>query len=210
MVLILDLDDTIYETATIGHEIIRNGLQDLSFDSNLIDSLMKDFGVLSTVNIFKKHKITSHQIEDFYQSLVHQKANLTIQPFEDYAYLKGLPFEKYLVTTGYTEWQLAKIEHLGIAMDFKEVMIHVPGHRHNKKHFFKKIQQTTGLSFDQHYVIGDNPSNELKHGHDLGMKTIQRTNSKQPIFPNADFHIESFKELQGILQQQQAKARNFG
>jgi putative hydrolase of the HAD superfamily len=199
MILILDLDDTIYETATIRSEIIKNGFAGLQISGETIQSMMKDFGRLSTFEIFKKHNLSLVQLEDFYQSLVHQKSQLTIKPFEDYGYLKAIDLKKYLVTTGYSAWQQAKIDQLSVAKDFIDVMIHIPGHRHTKKHFFKLIQEQTGLPFHAHYVIGDNPHNELRHGYQLGMKTIQRLSPKQPRFRHADYVISDFSELAHIL-----------
>ncbi len=109
--------------------------------------------------------------------------------------------EKYLVTAGFSRLQKAKIEALKIESDFKEVFIDDPfdPNRQFKQQFFEQILHSTQMPPEKTWVIGDNPSMELKAGKSLNLNTIQRLNPHNQRSEYADHTIFSFEDLLLIL-----------
>jgi putative hydrolase of the HAD superfamily len=195
MILILDLDDTIYNTTTIDAAVIKGGLSTVLPNEN-VEEVYQDFKALSTAQMLDKYKLNQEAVLLFYTTLVSLKDQLTITPFEDYSHIEAMPYTKYLVTTGYAEWQITKINHLGITSHFDTIMIDdILTRGKNKKDYFMDIMKLTGEPPSRHVVIGDNPHNELKYGHELGMKVIQRNSGRKSRYLAAHQWVDSFEEI---------------
>jgi FMN phosphatase YigB (HAD superfamily) len=52
---------------------------------------------------------------------------------------------------------------------------------------------------EEFWIIGDNPDSEILAGSKLGMKTIQRKTRECEVSMQADYVIESFVELERII-----------
>ena len=88
---------------------------------------------------------------------------LKIFPFPDYDYLKNISIAKYLVTTGISSLQKAKIKALKIEKDFIEIVINDPiKSDKSKKELFKELIKKYNLIPEKTYVIGDNSDSEIK------------------------------------------------
>jgi putative hydrolase of the HAD superfamily len=144
MILILDLDDTIFPAKTLDYSIFDNA-------KNIIESFTHDaFGPTKSAMIIEEVKLIPFDIVaqkyNFPKAIIHafQKEidsidyQLDIRVFEDYHYLKNLEVEKYLVTAGFSRLQKAKINALEIESDFKDIFIDDPfdPNRKFKQHFF--------------------------------------------------------------------------
>ena len=143
--------------------------------------------------------ITEQVRSRFYLSIQSIAYNLDIKVYEDYRVLRKLTCLKYLVTTGITNLQKAKIDALQIAPDFQEIFIDDPfdKNRKFKKGIFEQI--ITGIDPKQVWIIGDNPNSELKTGKELGLNTVQRLHENIEKSVYADYVIQTFDELKNII-----------
>ncbi|MFK7771204.1 MAG: HAD family hydrolase [Saprospiraceae bacterium] len=205
--LILDLDDTIFETKSMSDssfsviiKMIRNLLSDkieMETISDLIEDLWRrPFDIV--MNRFEIDRSIQNQIALQINSL---DFDLNISTFEDYNYLKKVNIEQVLVTTGFTKLQLTKIKALGIENDFTEIFVDDPSEKNRiyKKGIFQKIIQKSNKSPNQIWVIGDNSESEIKAGNELGLRTILRLKEGEEKSTNAEYSIHSFAELQKII-----------
>lgn len=205
MILILDLDGTIFETKSMDMSIFdpaRKIIEEFSIRtlggeiSNEIIEELKSYPFDIVAN---KYQFPNQLRQQFYKVIQGIDYDLAIKPYADYSALKQLNLEMYLVTTGISKLQKAKIEALKIASDFNDVFIDDPfePRRKHKLGLFQEISESKDPS--QFWVIGDNPDSELKAGKDLGMNTVQRINQNQDRSKLSDYSIISFNELEEIL-----------
>lgn len=207
MILILDLDDTIFPAQTLDYSIFENA-------KNIIERFtLETYGYVESAKIIeevklipfdivaRKHNFPEEIIDQFQKEIDSIDYQLDIRVFEDYHHLKNLNVEKYLVTAGFSRLQQAKINALNIASDFKEIFIDDPfdPNRKFKQQFFEHIQKSTHLPPDKIWVIGDNPVMELKAGKALDLNTVQRMNEFSEPSEYADHYIHSFEDLHAIL-----------
>ncbi|MEM1321488.1 MAG: HAD family hydrolase [Bacteroidota bacterium] len=208
MLLLLDLDDTIFATQSIRSEVVQPAIALLETELRLqqeesrVQAAITELWQRPFDAVAKKYHIPEVTQARFHQKLQSLDYELKISPFPDYQWLRQLPIDKMLVTTGITKLQRAKISALGIEADFKAVFIDDPfaPQRIYKQGIFEHILHTHSLPPEQCWVIGDNPESELRAGKDLGMNTVQRLPLGQSAAtPWADFALHSFTELQTIL-----------
>lgn len=205
--LILDLDDTLFETSSINPQLFHLPLSLIqnyyaaNASRELADKVITELWSNPLDKVFATYGTPKAIIAEFYQKIGEiDFRQLSIQPFVDYEALRSLPQRKRLVTTGLKELQQAKIEALGIATDFEAVYIDDPRlqPRTSKIDIFKAILLETQLEPSAIWVIGDNPESEIKAGKTLGMKTVQRVSKSKGNAGLADYVIHSFEELEGI------------
>lgn len=125
-----------------------------------------------------------------------------IRTFGDEEHIKDLPVKKILVTTGYKKFQETKIEKLGIAYLFDEIIIDALDYREKrkgKKKIFEEILNKNGWMAGEVLVVGDNPISELGAAKSLGMPTVQTLRPTVERWEGADYHIHSLCELGGIV-----------
>lgn len=204
--LILDLDDTIFETKSIPAKTFEPALviiKDYYLQKENINlkQLIEDLWINPIDVVFEKYQTPQSIQNAFFKKLQTLEYNLDIKTFEDYHLLKNLGRKKVLVTTGYQKLQWAKINGLGIETDFEKIYIDDPldSNRKYKLGIFREVQELYKIPANDFWVIGDNPDNELAAGKKLGMKTIQRLKKGKEKSSEADFAIKSFDELLEIL-----------
>ena len=206
--LIVDLDDTIFQTSSIGMDVFSVAISSLRTSDELIvmgvalDSMIEELWSTPSDYVFRKYEVPHHIVSRFYIDVASiDYKTLDIQPYDDYAILKSLSIDQVLVTTGLRELQWAKINALGIAKDFIQIKIDDPRDdpRIRKIGIFRQILMEARLQPSDIWVIGDNPESELKAAKALGMKTIQRRSQTKASSCYADFEIPSFAELKQLL-----------
>lgn len=205
--LIFDLDDTLFETKSIGKKAVKPIFD--QFEPLLIDK----FGTALTAQIIpelwkypfdfvsQKYNFDNHQNAEFARLVNTHEYELNIQTFDDFSVIENLPQEKILVTTGFSKLQHAKIHSLGIKEQFPEIYIDdiLSPKRIFKKGIFQKILLERKLDPKLVYIIGDNPNSELKAGFELGLQTVQVSKFGQERSIFAKYCISDFGELLGIL-----------
>jgi len=207
-VLILDLDDTIFETKSMNSKIFDSAISLIKNYYERSDSAVKSEEIIADLwsypidVVFVKYNTRKPLINEFYkriEAIDFQK--LDIKTFEDYKELRTLTENKMLVTTGFKKLQWAKIKALSIENDFDQIYIDDPRStpRNHKIDIFRQILIETKKKPKEIWVIGDNPESEIKAGKELGMKTIQRKSKSKNLSEFADYKIESFYELRSII-----------
>lgn len=206
--LILDLDDTIFETKSMNSKIFDSAISLIKNYYERSDSAVKSEEIIADLwsypidVVFVKYNTRKPLINEFYkriEAIDFQK--LDIKTFEDYKELRTLTENKMLVTTGFKKLQWAKIKALSIENDFDQIYIDDPRStpRNHKIDIFRQILIETKKKPKEIWVIGDNPESEIKAGKELGMKTIQRKSKSKNLSEFADYKIESFYELRSII-----------
>ncbi len=201
--LILDLDDTIFETKSMSSDIFDEPISVLrSYYSqqpdNNTDYIINELWTNPIDYVLAKYDTPSSIVEDFYNKIVEiDYRGLDIQPHSDYQTIREIDLPKILVTTGLKELQWAKIKALGIEEDFLSIHIDDPREnpRRSKSVIFSQIIIESDLQPKDVIVIGDNPDSELRAGNDLGMTTVQRQSESKSRGKEVDYYIEDFGEL---------------
>ena len=204
--LILDLDYTIFQTDKIEKRIFEPFFQNLVNDldclfnveeiNNIVTDLWKD----SWDVVIENYKIPKELFIKSVKVLESLNLNLEISTYKDYKHLEKYSIDKFLVTTGLTSLQNAKIKALNIESDFKEIVINDRLiESETKLEIFKKLIKIHNLNPKNTYVIGDNPNSEIAAGKKLNLKTIQIVRENIEKGNNADYYIKSFEELKDII-----------
>lgn len=123
--------------------------------------------------------------------------------YGDLAILRELPFELYLVTSGFRRLQQSKIRALEIEHVFRGIEIDAIDEvdRKGKQGTFESILDARTLRPEEVVVVGDNPDSEIEAGNRLGMTTVQILRPGVPRADNATYHIQTFDELKTLLQE---------
>ncbi len=205
--LIFDLDDTLFETKSIGKKAVKPIFD--QFGPLLIQKFGKELTAQIVPELWKypfdfvaqKHKFDAHQSAEFARLVNAHEYELNIQTFDDFSIIENLPQEKILVTTGFSKLQHAKIDSLGIKEQFSEIYIDdiLDPKRIFKKGIFQQIFLERKLDPTLIYIIGDNPNSELKAGFELDLHTIQVSKFGQERSAFANYCISDFSDLLSIL-----------
>ncbi|MBF2053175.1 MAG: HAD family hydrolase [Candidatus Sericytochromatia bacterium] len=218
MVLVFDLDDTLYDELTYvesgfdavakmlaeafeisAHHLKERMMQILKQQGRgaVFDLLLQEIGAYTKNNV---HKALS--CYRTHQPSIAMSADVRLMLLE-----LSRSFPLYLVTDGNKEVQYNKIKALKIAPLFKKVYI---THRYGLKHAkpslycFEKIRQKEKCSFADMTYIGDNPHKDFVNLKKQGAKTIRvMTGSYRQIELTPDFEadqrIDSVLELKHLI-----------
>lgn len=206
--LILDLDNTIFETKSMDSKIFDSAfaLIEKYYTDNKLgiksEEIITDLWSIPVDVVFAKYNTPTDLVSAFYKQIEEiDYEELDIKTYDDYIEIQKLKDIKILVTTGFKELQLAKIKALGIESDFDEIHIDDPrlNPRNHKIDIFRQILMNTKKKPEEIWVIGDNPESEIQSGKKLGMKTIQRKSINMKSSEFADYEIDTFNELKEIL-----------
>jgi HAD superfamily hydrolase (TIGR01549 family) len=122
--------------------------------------------------------------------------------YGDLAVLRELPFDLYLVTSGFRGLQESKVRALQIVDLFRGIEIDAidEADRKGKQGIFESILKARKLKPEEVIVVGDNPDSEIEAGNRLGMKTVQILRPGVPHAENATYQIRTFDELKTLLE----------
>jgi putative hydrolase of the HAD superfamily len=202
---IFDLDNTIYPVASIADELFAPLFQLIKNS----DPHEKDFEAIKFNIMRKPFQVVATQY-DFSQALIKQATELLKQltyakkmfPYDDYACIKEIPADRFLVTTGFTNMQQSKVRQLGIERDFKEIHIIDPTiTQHTKKDVFAGIRDKYNYSAQQMVIIGDDPDSEIRAGNELTMDTVLYDKNNLHPHSAATYTITDFKKLFSLFAQ---------
>jgi putative hydrolase of the HAD superfamily len=204
--IILDLDDTIFRTKSMDSKIFVPFFDDLltrlkpTHDQLTISRILSDLWILPIHVIAERYNIPKETIVESAILLNNLRFELNISTYSDYDKVRSYSLPKFLVTTGITNLQKAKISALKIENDFiKTVINDTLVESKTKKEIFEELIQEFDLTPERTYVIGDNPDSEIADGNTLGMVTIQIVRENITKGNNAVHYIESFDELDKII-----------
>lgn len=203
--IIYDLDNTLFPTNTIKpvlypfFDALKQANHTLS-DKILqrsFDALWKNpFHIVAREYAFSKEMIAAGEAV-----LAGLSLDFKIKPYPDVYVIDKLPVDNFLVTSGFTKIQNAKIDNLDLRAIFKEIFIDDPSvnEKPGKRPIFKDIMLVNDLQPDQVLVVGDNPVSEIRAGNGLGIITIQILRNGVEKSKEANYYINSLQELKAFL-----------
>lgn len=203
--IIFDLDMCILDTHTLTGSFFQPVL-DVLYNSELLLELKEKINYQlwgtsldDTIEMFSVPEDIAERMREAYRLIEVPDG---IKTFGDEEYIRGLSVRKILVTTGYRKFQETKIEKLGIADLFDEIIIDALDYRDKrkgKKKIFEELLKNNRWVGDEVLVVGDNPISELGAAKSLGITTVQTLRPTIEKWEGADYHIHSFCELTGII-----------
>lgn len=204
-VVIFDLDMCILNTHTLNGPFFQPVL-DVLYNSSLSIELKKkinnELWTTSLEDAIEIFSIPDDIAEDLREAYRHIEVPDGIKTFGDEEFIRHLSVKKILVTTGYRRFQETKIEKLGITDLFDEIIIDAldrKDKRKGKKRIFEEIMVVNGFGAGEILVVGDNPKSELGIAKLLGIQTVQTVRPTIERWNQADYHIESLRELVSII-----------
>jgi len=185
MILIFDLDDTLYpeiEYVRSGFLAVANELNYLfkwpvteSFNFMLKTLDEKGRGKVFNELLHYHGKFSKKNVKHCINKYRHHKPNIFLS--EDVkSVIKYFPGNKYVVTDGHKITQGNKVEALGISSFFKHVYItHRYGINNSKPsvHCFDLIKKREKCEWSELCYIGDNPNKDFVNLKPLGVNTIR-------------------------------------
>lgn len=211
--LILDLDDTIFQTRSMDKKLFEPFFTHLTaslrgdFSDQVIEAIINDLWQNTWDVVIRKYGIPRPIILKSIQVLNDLELDLNISPYPDYAFIKDLQCPKFLVTTSLTTLQVKKIKALDIEQDFLKIVINDPFKESKTKlDIFRELMHEFKLVPGKTYVIGDNPDSEILAGNALNMVTVQILRNNTIKGDHANYFIKSFNELADILKHETGRA----
>ncbi|MBI2064543.1 MAG: HAD family hydrolase [Candidatus Yanofskybacteria bacterium] len=203
--MIFDLDMCILDTHTLAGSFFQPVL-DALYSSELPQDVKEKIqyqlwttSLDDTMEMFSVSEDIAERMREAYRGIEVPDG---IKTFGDEEFIRGLPVSKILVTTGYIKFQQTKIEKIGVADLFDEIIIDSLDYkekRRGKKRIFEELLVKNGWNKDEVLVVGDNPRSELGAAKSLGIRTVQTLRPTIEKWEGADYHICSFNELAGIV-----------
>ena len=215
MILVFDLDDTLYPEITI----VKSGLKEVSLFLNSKFGIEKESAysqmykylrmhgrgnvfnnILKTHNIYTKknlNKCISVYRKHNPQINLYNDAKKCIKRFKNY--------KKYIVTDGNTLVQRNKIKSLDLHESFEKI---IPTYQYGisfskpSVNCFKMILRYENAKPENMIYIGDNPYKDFVNLKKIGVKTIRilRGSFKDTFLDDAYEAHYSFKNLNGVTQ----------
>ncbi|WP_373057662.1 HAD family hydrolase [Zunongwangia sp. H14] len=206
--LIFDLDNTIFPSASIPKEKVRELLNIFAetaacyYSEETTSKILEELKRNSFASVFEKFNVTTEVKEAFASNFRKSTFQLKLESFDDFQLVNKLPHEKVLVSEGFKELQEAKIRALKLETIFSEMHISntLYASRPSKRDILKEVLHNKKIKPQDMYVIGDKAEAELKAGYQLGMTTIQVAKLNQPRSKFANFYIEDFSALETLLE----------
>ncbi|MFV5693751.1 HAD family hydrolase [Flavobacterium sp. LT1R49] len=202
--IILDLDNTIFSTPSIGDKLFADLYYlleiNLSEFEGDLENLKKDINRKPFSVVAKQYKMTQSLYKDALQLLSELTYNETIEPFPDYNEVTKIQCDKFLVTSGFPKLQNSKVKQLGIEKNFKGIyIVDTVMTNDTKKNVFKKILHYYNYDTSEVVVIGDDPESEIAAAEELGIDAIlyDKLNLYANYFKNPK--ISDFNQLQNYL-----------
>lgn len=186
MILIFDLDDTLYDERTYVESGLRAvadfGQVRFGWEATESFRFMREVleregrGKIFDLWLADSKSATNGLVAECVRVYRHHFPKLTLAPEakELLTDLSGYPL--YIVTDGHKIVQQRKVEALGIAPLFRRVLItHRFGVRHAKPstHCFEVIRRTERCDWSEMIYIGDNPAKDFVGLTALGVHTVR-------------------------------------
>ena len=127
--IILDLDNTIFQTKSMNKETFQPFFNHFSinlepyFNEQVIQNIIDDLWYKTWDEVLDKFGIPKAVLVDSIKVLDSMELNLNISTYPDYIFIKRMQCPKFLVTTSLTSLQESKIKALKIENDFTKIVI---------------------------------------------------------------------------------------
>ena len=215
-IIILDLDDTIYDYI----KFVKEGLKNVANFVHKKTKISKNKIYNDLIEIYYNKSTTKlfNYLEKKYQTkinvyrciLIYRYSTRNIKPYSDaFFFLKKYKKEIYLVTDGNKLVQKSKIKFLKIGKFFKRIYkTNQYGLKYNKPslYCFDLIRKKEKCSYKNLIYIGDNPNKDFLNLNKVKSTTIR---IKRGIFKNkkvkklhdAKFVCDNFYKIDKVISQ---------
>jgi len=203
--VILDLDMCILDTHTLAGSFFKpvlDALYNSELSPGLKEKIQYQLWITSLDDTMEMFSVPENIAERMREAYRRIEVPDGIKTFGDEEFIRDLPVIKILVTTGYIKFQETKIEKLGIANLFDEIIIDALDYRDQRKgkrKIFEELLIKNNWRENEVLVVGDNPMSELRAAKSLGIRTVQTLRPTIEKWAEADYHIYSFEELAALL-----------
>lgn len=213
MILVFDLDDTLYDEMTYVEsgfravaawgEINYGFAREASYRT--LCRLLTQHGRGRVFNLWLDRKGCVRTAVREYR---HHAPKISLWPAADRALASTAAFPAFLVTDGHKVVQANKVAALGIADRFAAVYLtHRYGRRHAKPspYCFDLIRRRSACRWQDMVHIADNPAKDFVGLNGLGVRTVrvltgQHRQVSVPPACDAEFHISSLNMLPALLE----------
>ena len=200
--IIYDLANTIYPVPSIGEKLFAPVFELIAEE----EAHRADLAAIKKAMMVTPFRLVAQRF-NFTDALTAKAIALqeetvfedVIATFDDYAEIKTINADRFLVTTGFFKMQNSKIKQMGIEGDFKEIHIVDPT-KSSKKEVFADIMKRFGYSTDDVLVVGDDPESEIRAAKELGIDTVLYSKEKLHDPSVATYSISHFAELKNITE----------
>jgi putative hydrolase of the HAD superfamily len=207
--VIYDLDQTILPTRSIPADTFQPVFEAIkaankgTVQETVLEEAFEELWRKSMEVVAQEYNFSQAMFDAGKNALIHTDYQLVLKPFDDFEVIKEIPSKRFLVTTGLSKLQQAKIDALFQPGDFEAVFIDDPyqENRLGKMTIFSQIAAQHQLTADQVWIVGDNPDAEIAAGNALGMKTVQILRPGIAKGDTALHVIHSFHELKSLIAQ---------
>jgi len=201
--IMFDLDNTLFSVYAIGETLFAPLFELIEQDGTQVQHMNKIRDEVMRrpfQHIANDYRFSEALTKKSIALLQQLQYNAPIEPFEDYALVRQLPVDKYLVTTGFLNMQQSKIDRMGLQNDFREIHIIDPSTSNKtKKDVFADIILRHRYAKEDVLVIGDDLQSEIKAAQELGLDVIwyDKYARYEPV-PGVQ-KIASYQQLLAIL-----------
>jgi putative hydrolase of the HAD superfamily len=212
LIIIFDLDDTLYSRQSFVNEAIKN-IVDFVYLINkkkskktlfkILSKIYKNSNIQLKLDFFLKEIFLSKKyLKDCINIFRYSKKKLSL--YRDAQNILKIYKKKcYFITDGNKLVQNNKIKKLGIKKFFKKILItNNYGIKYQKPSLFcfKKIKEIEKCSFDQMVYVGDNPKKDFVNCNKVGMLTVRLLRGEFKTLKvarnfDAKYKIKNFKEV---------------
>ncbi len=228
LLLIFDLDDTLVSTSTLlVPEALKRAIEIMAGESNLCEKPLTaklwseakslfDHGfpvreifhqIASQLeglsSQFNTEDLVAHALRSYRRPQIPEKLPLLEGVAETLDFL-GKRHKLALITRGVPGVQQKKIEALGVASHFCQIVLVDTERDERKEHGFRSVLNALGFDSSRTLVVGDDPWDELAQGKALGCWTCRTVQSRFLNAPTSDrvcdFQIQKMMELFEVVQ----------
>ena len=203
--LILDLDNTIYPVSDIAGNLFTKlfALVDQATEEmgeDIIALVKEEFTRCPYQHVAEKYHFSKKLTQAGLSLLENLTYDQPMQPFADYAVIRHIPLDKFLVTTGFIKLQMSKVKMLGLEKDFKEIHIVDPATgAKTKQHVFAELMEKYGYQPYELLVIGDDPESEIKAAGNLVIPTFLFDPDNKHAIASATYRSAKLADVTGII-----------
>jgi len=216
MVLVFDLDDTLYPEISYVHSgfravanamKIQHGWDETKSVAQMIEALTTHGrGAVFDSLLAANGRLSRKNVRECVAIYRKHEPRIRLAP-ESIDFLNRWPVQPYLVTDGNKIVQEKKISALNLWDRFKRILItHRYGLRHAKpsSYCFDLIRRHENCGWSDLVYVGDNPAKDFVSLNELGCRTIRvltgahRSISAKPGH-DGQYHIKSLSSLEELL-----------
>jgi FMN phosphatase YigB (HAD superfamily) len=206
--LIFDLDNCLAAASEVGEDVFKpafEAMRDANRGTLTAEKLAEAFEDIwrhPLDFVASKYGFSQEMLAAGWKVFSEIVVETPMKGYGDLAVLGELPFDLYLVTSGFRGLQESKVKALQVADLFRGVVIDAidEDDRRGKQGIFASIMEAAKLRPEEVIVVGDNPDSEIEAGNRLGIPTVQILRPGVPRADNATYYVQTFAELKTLLE----------